>query len=81
MIDLVGCSHSDWAGASSTRQSVAGHHCNVQGAMVCDRSLKLTAISLSSCESEFSAASACTGKLLGLAELFEETSLQSFSSF
>ena len=72
MIDLVGRSHSDWAGASSTRQSVAGHHCIIHGATVCDRSLKLTAISFSSCESEFYAASACTGELLGLAELFEE---------
>ena len=37
-----------------------------------NRSLKQTAISLSSCEAEFYAASACAGELLGLAELFKE---------
>ena len=37
-----------------------------------NRSLKQTAISLSSCEAEFHAASACAGELFGLAELFEE---------
>ena len=39
---------------------------------MCNRSPKRTAISLSSCEAEFYAASACAGELLGLAELFEE---------
>ena len=39
---------------------------------MCNRSLKQTAISLSSCEAEFYAASACAGELLGLAELFKE---------
>ena len=37
-----------------------------------NRSLKQTAISLSSCEAEFYADSACARELLGLAELFEE---------
>ena len=40
--------------------------------MLCNRSLKQTAISRSSCEAELYAASACAGELLGLAELFEE---------
>ena len=39
---------------------------------MCNRSLKQTAISLSSYEAEFYAASACAGELLGLAELFKE---------
>ena len=39
---------------------------------MCNWSLKQTAISLSSCEAEFYAASACAGELLGLAELFQE---------
>ena len=39
---------------------------------MCNRSLKQTAISLSSREAEFHAASACAGELLGLAELFKE---------
>ena len=39
---------------------------------MCNRSLKQTAISLSSCEAEFCAGSACAGELLGLAELFKE---------
>ena len=39
---------------------------------MCNRSLKHTAISLSSHEAEFYAASACAGELLGLAELFKE---------
>ena len=39
---------------------------------MCNRSLKQTAISLSSCEAEFYAASVCVGELLGLAELFKE---------
>ena len=39
---------------------------------MCNRSLKQTAISLSSCEAEFYAASACAGELLGLAERFKE---------
>ena len=39
---------------------------------MCKRSLKQTAISLSSCEAEFYTTSACAGELLGLAELFKE---------
>ena len=39
---------------------------------MCNRSLNQTAISLSSCEAEFYAASACARELLGLAELFKE---------
>ena len=39
---------------------------------MCNRSLKQTAISLSSCEAEFYSASACAGELLVLAELFKE---------
>ena len=49
-----------------------GHHCNVQNVTMRNRSLRQTAISLSSCEAEFYAASACVGELLGLAELFKE---------
>ena len=45
-----------------------------------NRSQKQTAISLSSCEAEFYAASACAGELLGLAVLLQGTSLQRFSS-
>ena len=72
MIDLVGRSDSDRAGDSATRQIVTGYHCNAQGVMMCSRSLKQTAISLSSCDAEFHTATACAGKLLGLAELFKE---------
>ena len=72
MNELVGRSDSDWAGDSATRQSVTGYHCNFQEVMLCNRSLKQTAISLSSCEAEFNAGSLCAGKLLGLAELFKE---------
>ena len=39
---------------------------------MCNRSLKQTAISLSSCEAELHAASACAGDLLGLADFFKE---------
>ena len=53
LLELVGRSDSDWAGDSATRQSVPGYHCNVQGVTMCNRSLKQTAISLSSCEAEF----------------------------
>ena len=38
---------------------------------MCNRSLKQAAISLSSCEAEFYAASACAGELFGLAEFKE----------
>ena len=72
LLELVGRSDSDWAGDSATRQSVTGYHCNVQNVTMCNRSLKQTAASLSSCETEFYAASACAGELLGLAELFKE---------
>ena len=72
LLELVGRSDSDWAGGSATRQSVAGYHCDVQNVTMCNRSLKQTAISLSSCEAELYAASACAGELLGLAELFKE---------
>ena len=65
LLELVGRSHSDWAGDSATRRSVTGCHCNVQNMTMCNRSLKQTAISLSSCEAEFYAASACAGELLG----------------
>ena len=72
LLELVGRSDSDWAGDSTTRQSVTGYHCDVQNVTMCNRSLKQTAISLSSCEAEFHAATACAGELLGLAELFKE---------
>ena len=72
MIELVGRSDSNWAGDSASRQNVAGHHCNVQGVMLCDRSLMQTAISLSSCEAEVFAAIACTETHLGHAELSDE---------
>ena len=71
LLELVGPSDSYWAGDSATRQSVAGYHCNVHNVAMCNRSLKQTAISLSSCEAECYAASACAGELLGLAELFK----------
>ena len=69
---IIGRSDSDWAGDSATRQSVTGHHCDVQNVTMCHRSLQQTAISLSSCEADFYTASACAGELLGLAELFME---------
>ena len=72
LLELVGLCDSDWAGDSATRQSVTEHHCDVQNVTMCNRSLKRTAISLSSCEAEFYGASACAGELLGLAELFKE---------
>ena len=60
---------------------VTGHHCDVQNVTKCNRSLKQTAISLSSCEAELHAASACAGTLLGLADLLlQGTSPQRFSS-
>ena len=69
LLEIVGRSDSDWAGDSATRQSVTGYHCNVQNVTMCNRSLKQTAISLSSCEAESYAASACAGEL---AELLKE---------
>ena len=72
LLELVGRCDADWAGDSATLQSVTGYHCDVQNVTMCNRSLKQTAISLSSCEAEFNAASACAGGLLGLAELFKE---------
>ena len=72
LLELVSRSDSDWAGNSAKRQSVTGYHCDVQNVTMCNRSLKQTAISLSSCEAEFYAASACAGELLGVAELFKE---------
>ena len=72
LLELIGRGDSDWAGDSATRQSVTGYHCDVQNVTMCNRSLKQTAISLSSCEAEFYAASACARELLGLAELFKE---------
>ena len=59
LLELVGRSDSDWAGDSSTRQSVMGYHCDAQNVTMRSRSLKQTAISLSSCEAEFYATSAC----------------------
>ena len=70
LLELVGRSDSDWAGDSATRQSVTGYHCDAQNVTMCNRSLKHSAISLSSCDAEFYAASACARELL----------LQSFSS-
>ena len=72
LLELVGRGDSDWAGDFAMRQSVTGYHCYVQCVAMCNRSLKQTAISLSSCEAEFYAASACAGELLGLAKLFKE---------
>ena len=79
LLELVGRSDSDLAGDSATRQSVTGYHCDEQNVTMCNRSLKQTAISLSSCEAEFHAASACAGELLGTRRTLQGTSLQSFS--
>ena len=76
LLELVGRSDPDWAGDSATRQSVTEYHCDVQNVTMCNRSLKQTATSLSSCEAEFYAASAGAGELLGLAELFKELHYQ-----
>ena len=72
LLELVGRSDSDRASDSATRQSVTGYHCNVQNVTMCNRILKQTAISLSSCEAEFYAASACARELLVLAQLIKE---------
>ena len=40
--------------------------------MICNRSLKQTVISLSSCEAEFCVASTCAVELVGLAEFVQE---------
>ena len=72
LLELVGRSDSDWVGDSATRQSFTGYLCDVQNGTMCNRSLKQAAISLSSCEAEFYAASACAGELFGLAEFFKE---------
>ena len=80
LLELGGRSDSDRAGDSATRQSVTGYHCDVQNVTICNRSLKQTAISHSLCEADFYAASACAGKLLGLAELFKELQYNVFSS-
>ena len=72
LLELVGRSDSDVAGDWAPRQSVTGYHCDVQNVTVRHRSLKQTAISLTSCEAEFYAASACAGELLELAELFKQ---------
>ena len=72
LLEFVGRSDPDWAGDSATRQGVTGYQCDVQNVTMCNRSLKQTAISLSSCEAEFYAASACAEEFLGLAELFKE---------
>ena len=72
LLELVGRGDSDRAGDSATRQSVTGYHCDVQGVTICNRSLKQSPISFSSCEADFYASSACAGELLGLAELFKE---------
>ena len=72
LLEIVGRSDSDSAGDKGTRQSVTRLHCEVQNVTMCNRSLKQTAISLTSCEAEFYAASACAGELLGLAECFKE---------
>ena len=76
LLEIVGRGDSDWAGDSATRQSVTGYHCNVQNVTMCNRSLKQTAISLSSCEAEFYAASASAGELLDSQNSLQGTSLR-----
>ena len=80
LLELVGRGDSDSAGDSARRQSVTGYQCDVQNVTLCNRSLKQTAISLSSCEADFHAASACAGELLGLAELFKKLHKDVFRS-
>ena len=50
LLELVGRSDLDWSCDSATRQSVTGYHCIMQDVTMCNRSLKQTAISFSSCE-------------------------------
>ena len=54
VLNPTGRRHFGWARDSATRQRVAGHHCTVQRATMCNRSLK----------AELSA-SACARELLG----------------
>ena len=80
VLQLVGRSDSDRAGDSATRRSVTGYHCNVQGVTVCNRSLKQTAISLSSCEAEFLRSQCLRRRTSGFRRNLQVTSLQRFSS-
>ena len=64
LLKPLGRSDSDGAGDSATRQSVTGYHCDVQNVTMCNGILKQTAFSLSSCDAEFYAASACAGQYL-----------------
>ena len=66
--NLVQTSFSDWPHDSATHLGIAGYHYDAQNVTMCNRSLKQKAISLSSCEAEFHAASACAGELLGFAK-------------
>ena len=66
MVELVGRSDSDWAGDSSTRQSVTGYQCNVLGVMLCDRSLT-SVLALA----KQSSTQPARENFLGLAELFK----------
>ena len=81
LLEEVGRSDSDWTDDSATRQSVTGFHCNVQGVTMRNRSLKQTAISLSSCQAEYYAANACTiNRKSRTRRTFQGTALQRFSS-
>ena len=65
LLELVGRSDSDWAGDSPTRQSVTGYDCDVQNVTMCNRSLKQTAISFSSCEAQFYTAQCLRQRIVG----------------
>ena len=81
LLELVGGSDSDVAGDSAPRQSVTGYHCDVQNVTVRHRSLKQTAISLSSCEADRVLRSQCLRKrTVGTRRTLQRTSLQRFSS-
>ena len=72
VINLNGHSDSDWAGDAVTRCSVTGYSISLNGSLLLSKALKQKVKSLSSCEAEFYAASACAIELLGLKEFLQE---------
>ena len=70
--ELIGYSHSDFAGDSTDRKSTSGHIFFLGGMVVCWSSQKQNIVALSSCEVEYIAATSATCQAVWMSRLLGE---------
>ncbi|CAL0302421.1 unnamed protein product [Lupinus luteus] len=75
-LELIGFSDADWCGDKSDRKSTTGYLFKLGGAPISWCSKKQDVVALSSCESEYIAASMCARQAAWMSTLMEELGLK-----